>query len=149
MNKSLLPNERDERLASAEMENRIASAVINDLKARIAELEALLDMHYRCLDRALQSYLARNPDSESWPDGARSIMEMMEEHDCKLAAANRRVEGLVAMLTRLEWRDSMSYYNVRPCLICNSLDTRGHESDCELAALLYKEKKDAKSLQVK
>ena len=58
--------------------------------ARIAELEATLNVHYKCLDRALQLYLARHPDSISWPDGAQSIVDMVERYE-ELKLVGRKV----------------------------------------------------------
>ncbi len=36
---------------------------------RITELRGLLQLHYDSSERALLLYLARHPDSESFPDG--------------------------------------------------------------------------------
>ena len=63
-----------------------------------------------------------------------------------------RIAALEAMLKRLQWwEDCYADYPLSYCPICHAREFRDrcHEDDCELAALLPKEKKDAKSLQVK
>jgi len=69
---------------------------------RIAELEATLNVHYKCLDRALQLYLARHPDSISWPDGAQSIVDMVERYE-ELKLVGRKV--LEELGSPADWKD--------------------------------------------
>ena len=66
-------------------EQWVASCICDAQVEKIAELESTLGIYRRCLDRALTEYQVLYPDADGWPDGADSVLSMLEGYDKKMA----------------------------------------------------------------
>ncbi len=77
----------------------------------VTELRGLLQLHYDSSERALHLYLARHPDSESFPDGPLAFVEMVTGYEKRIVELEARLGWLkrhCPMLILLAYCDWLS-----------------------------------------
>ena len=62
---------------------------VDRLREEVEGLNAALDIHYRCLERARQMWQAAHPEADYWPDGAKAWSWVMD----RLAKLERMAEA--------------------------------------------------------